>query len=439
MATLKFYPYKSTGETKIYLRLKIGTVSDIRQSTGLTIQDAETWKSEEQLPKNSTDSNKALRRSLTKLKLTLTKEIDTIEKSEDYSLRTIDGKWLKQIIQCETNETPMVKLDLLANYAQHFTDRLNHRTFKKYGVKHKYSEKTIAKYQNVTNHFVAFDKYRKRKTVILDIAEPWANEFLTYLTDEKKLAINTKGKYITRLKTILKSAEQDNIRVNPKYKAVASFEDETIVTFLTFEELDKIIATEMPNERMQIAKDWFIISAYTAQRISDLFRFSDKNIQNIEGGKYIVFRQYKTGLRIELPIHHYVEEILTRYKGFPPNLSANEQSNRSMLSSIIKKVCMASGIREVVRGRFNGVVGMYPKWKLISNHSGRRSFCSNFYTLPDWSIAAIMNISGHQTEKSFRQYIDIEDNTLSRQNRQRFDNMKIDSEIKKKEDKLKVV
>lgn len=440
MATLKFYPYKSTGTTKIYVRFKIGSSVDIRLSTGLTIHDATFWNTKLQLPSGSTDGDKSLKRSINKLNISINDAIDVIEKSEEQSLRAIDGKWLKRIIQSATNEVPLINLDLLTNYAQHFTNSLQYKTLKRHGVKHKYSEKTIGKYQNISNHFVAFDKFRKRKTVIMDIAEPWANEFLVYLTDEKQLSINTKGKYITRLKTILKAAEQDDIRVNPKYKAITSFQDETIVTFLTFAEIDQVIEKEMPNERMQIAKDWFIVSCFTAQRVSDLFRFSVKNIQMIDGGRYIVFRQYKTGQRIELPIHHHVEEILKRYGGsFPPNFSTNEQSNRSMLSSVVKKVCMISGIREVVRGRYSGVVGMYPKWKLISNHSGRRSFCSNFYTLPEWSIAAIMNISGHQTESSFRSYIDVEDNTLSRQGRALFDSMKVASEAVKPEDHLKVI
>ena len=40
----------------------------------------------------------------------------------------------------------------------------------------------------------------------------------------------------------------------------------------------------------------------------------------------------------------------------------------------------------------------------MSSHAGRRSFCTNFYN-EGVSIAAIMSISGHQTENEFRKYI----------------------------------
>ena len=48
----------------------------------------------------------------------------------------------------------------------------------------------------------------------------------------------------------------------------------------------------------------------------------------------------------------------------------------------------------------------YPKWQLISSHTGRRSFCTNMYKrgLP---TLMIMSISGHKTEKSFLKYIKV--------------------------------
>tara|TARA_R110002124_G_scaffold17532_3_gene73478 strand:- start:361276 stop:362604 length:1329 start_codon:yes stop_codon:yes gene_type:complete len=433
MATIKFYPYKTIGESKIYIRLKIGKLKDIRQSTHLTIEDAETWNNEKQIPRATNTKNKNLASSLRDLKKTIEDLIDEVEKSKTQSLREINGKWLKSIILNNVNEVPPTNLDYLDNYAQHFTNSLKNRFYIKKGVKYRYQQKTIDKYQNITRHFKEYKKHLGSEIEIINIDEKWTTSFLDYLTEVKHLSLNTKGKFITRLKTILRDAEDNNIKVNPKYKNIKSFEDENIVTFLTFEEIDTIIEKKMPSERLQIAKDWFIISCFTAQRISDLFRFTKSNIRSIEGGNYIVFKQYKTKKAIEIPIHYQVRNVLERYQNsFPPNFSDNEQSNRSILSSLIKEVCRISGIREKVRGRYNGVIGIYPKWKLISNHSGRRSFASNFYNLSNWSNQMIMNITGHDTERSFLKYIDKEDNTLSRKNRAMFDQMEI-NDFKKKE------
>ena len=50
----------------------------------------------------------------------------------------------------------------------------------------------------------------------------------------------------------------------------------------------------------------------------------------------------------------------------------------------------------------------YPKYKLITNHTGRRSFCTNAY-LSEMPTIDIMAISGHSTEKVFYNYIKVSD------------------------------
>ena len=439
MATIRFYPYKKTGSTKVYLRLKIGRIKDFRQSTLLTIENSESWKVKSPLPKKTTAKNKILCKRLIALQILIEDKLDEIEKSETSSLRDITGKWLKNLVLEFNNERPTTKSDLLTEYAQHFTKSLKNRTYKRGGVQYTYKQTTIDKYQNFTRQLKDYEKYVGKKIYVFDVDEQFNSDFLKFLTDVQKLAVNTKGMFVRRLKTIVKNAELNDIKVNPKYKNIKGFEAENIVTYLTFKEIDDIIKTEMPTERLQVAKDWFIIACYTSQRVSDLFRLSHQNIQTIDDGKYLVFKQFKTKLPIEVPLHFHVESIIKKYDGnFPPNFSKNEQSNRSMLSSLIKEVCRISKIRDKVQGRYNGAVGTYPKWKLISNHTGRRSFACNFYNLPEWTNAMIMNITGHVNEKSFYKYIDKEDKTLSRQGRYLFDKMKVKDEKEKENKKAKM-
>ena len=54
------------------------------------------------------------------------------------------------------------------------------------------------------------------------------------------------------------------IPLDMEYWEIKGYEDETIVTFLTLDEIDDIINTPMPNDRLEIAKDWLIIGCYTA-------------------------------------------------------------------------------------------------------------------------------------------------------------------------------
>ena len=429
----KFYPSANKGACKVYLRLKLGALKDFRLSTGQTIQNPSKWNNKTHLPNESSASNKKLKKNLQALQSKITDYIDLINKDQASSLRDIQSKDIKRIIQEFNNLEPLTDKELLLNFALWFSNDLKNRTYLKNGIQNRYTTKTISKYKNFTQVLGRYQDYSGKELKLGDVNESFGYNFLEYLTDIEPKAINTRGRFIKRLKTIIKDAHLKGLNVSPEYALLKGFEDESIVTYLTFEEINQIIQTPMPKERLGIAKDWFIVACYTAQRISDLHRFNKSHIQNIEGGRYLAFKQFKTKKNIEIPIHYHVEAILKKYKGnFPPKFTENEQSQRSMLSTLIKEVCRISGIREKVEGRYNGVKGIYPKFKLISSHTGRRSFACNFYNLENWSTQEIMNITGHDNEKNFLAYIDKSDRTLSRTARIKFDQMEVLDKSKKK-------
>ncbi|RED48792.1 tyrosine-type recombinase/integrase [Seonamhaeicola aphaedonensis] len=438
MATIKFYPYLKTGKSKVYVRVTIKRGQDFRLSTTLTIKDATKWNPKSGLPRKNEISNKKLYNSLLRLEERLENEISEVEKNQTKSTTDISSQWVKEIILDEFNESVPTDKELLVPFGQSFVDSLPNRTYQKNGVRKKYSIKTINKYQNIVNKISDFQDFSKKKFKVNMVDDNFADSFLNYLTDEMGLSVNTKGGYIKRLKKLIKEAEISGLKVNSKYRLIRGFEDETIVTFLTFDEIDKIIEKEMPNKRLEIAKDWLIIGCYTAQRVSDMYRMKKNMIVTEKGIKYISLKQYKTGKQVFIPVHHHVEDVLKKYdNNFPPNFSDNEQSHRSLLSALMKKVCEIAEINEKVRGRFNGKIGIYPKYKLIQNHSCRRSFASNFYGLEGWTTPMIMEITGHDTEKSFYRYIDKDNFYLSIKAAENFAKMKEDAEKAKKETKLK--
>lgn len=439
MANIRFYPHKTSGECKVYARVSIGRSKDFRLSTGLTILNAREWNTRTDLPKENNAENKRLKNRLLDLRAKIDSYLDQIEKDAEKSLLEVESKDIKAIIRSFNNMDPIIDKDLLIPYSNWFCEDLPKRTFIRNNVKIHYKQNTVDKYLNFSKLLDKYQKYKGRKLKINEVNSSFAADFLDFLTDVEAKSINTKGRYIKRLKTIVRDAQLNGCKVDPDYMNIKGFQDENIVTYLTFEEIDQIIEKEMPNERLRIAKDWFIISCYTAQRISDLHRFTKTHIQTIDGGKYIVLKQFKTGKNIEIPIHYKVDEVLRRYgNDFPPKFTDNEHSQRSMLSSLIKEVCRLSGIKQKVQGRYNGEKGLFAKHKLISNHTGRRSFACNFYNLGNWSSQEIMNITGHVNERNFLAYIDKSDPTLSRIARAKFDAMEQEDQHRKVSN-LKVV
>ena len=91
-----------------------------------------------------------------------------------------------------------------------------------------------------------------------------------------------------------------------------------------------------------IARDWLVISCFTAQRVSDMFKFNSKDIS--KDGDWITVQQTKneTSAKISVPIMPQVREILNKYNGeFPPTFGVNAYHR---YLKAIKKVCKKAGL-----------------------------------------------------------------------------------------------
>ena len=118
----------------------------------------------------------------------------------------------------------------------------------------------------------------------------------------------------------------------------------------------------------------------------------------------IISETEKTGATIEIPIHQQVKEILAKRNGQFPKIISSQKFN-----DYIKDVCQLAGITEMTLGNIKNSKtnrkekGYYPKYKLISSHSARRSFATNHYgKLPDHTIMAITT---HKSHSQFMKYI----------------------------------
>jgi len=113
---------------------------------------------------------------------------------------------------------------------------------------------------------------------------------------------------------------------------------------------------------------------------------------------FIEITTQKTNQSLLIPID-------PRVKNYIPTLRplAHPVFNR-----YLKELCELAKINKPTKGYVRGkenkrVLGVYPKYKLISSHTMRRSFASNLYgKVP---TVVIMAITGHTTEKSFLTYI----------------------------------
>lgn len=240
-----------------------------------------------------------------------------------------------------------------------------------------------------------------------DITIQFHSDFVTYLQN-KDLSQNYIGGQIKNLKAVMNDAFDRDYHNNMSYKKASftKFTEQVNHIYLSRDELKKIIETDLnDNQRLATARDLFLIGAFTGLRVCDYKMLTNDNIKTSKGIKYIDVKTQKTSTNVVIPLSPEVLDILDRNDGVPRKMSDQK------INEYIKIVGEKAGIDQMVdiEKTIGGVTKTerIEKYKLISNHTGRRSFCTNTY-LSGMPVHNIMAMTGHKTEKSFYTYIKME-------------------------------
>jgi integrase len=267
---------------------------------------------------------------------------------------------------------------------------LHHNTIKQYervGV-------TIAKYGKSIGTTIDFK----------DIDIEFYKGYTKYLKQKHKLSINTIGKYIASLKTIMFEAVDMKLTTNMAFTTrkfqVNREKSENI--YLTKDELQSIYELELEHDYLDNTRDWFLIGCYTGLRYSDLINLNYDDIID----DCIEVTAKKTGKTSLVPFNHpIVKAILKKNNGLPRPIS-NQRCNK-----YIKEVCSRVerlNISVFKRSSKGGELKTreYKKYELVCTHTMRRSFISNLI-LDGIPIHAIMSITAHSTEAMLLSYVKV--------------------------------
>jgi integrase len=272
----------------------------------------------------------------------------------------------------------------------------------------KLSPITVRSYKQTINRIKEFNAKIKYNLDFENIDLKFYYSFIKYL-EKQNYSINTIGKHIKNLVTILNRASEDGVNTHFKYKhsEFKTVSMESFSIYLTESEIDALYKVDLSkNKKWELARDIFLIGYYTGQRISDYNGIKKEQIKNFEGNEVFEFNQQKTSKRIYVPIHSRVKEIMNeRYNGFPP-----PKLNSPDINEFIKEAGREAEINEgitikkIIGGKKS--IDTDYKYNLIVSHSARRSFCTNAY-LSKMPVIDIMSISGHSTEREFYKYIKV--------------------------------
>ncbi|MCF7559427.1 phage integrase SAM-like domain-containing protein [Sabulilitoribacter multivorans] len=273
------------------------------------------------------------------------------------------------------------------------------------------AEQTLKNYKVVRSLIEKYESSISKNINIIDIDSIFKTNFEAFCL-KKGYAINTISRAIHTIKAVCKHAMYNGIEISPQLERIKLKEVKGDIIYLTIKELEAIekLDDKKLNESLLNARDWLIISCFTASRVSEFMRFTKEKIR-IEKGKHLIeFTQKKTGKNMTIPLHSKILKILEKRGGEFPRPISSQKYN-----AYIKKVCKKAKIKKKVKGSklekiddsskfpYRKQAGEYEKWELVTSHIGRRSFSSNFYG--EIPTSFLIYVTGHKTEQMFLNYI----------------------------------
>lgn len=408
----RFYLRKSTKNYLINFEYR-DSYSNIRlrTSTGYSILNPKSWDNKkEQLKLPSSVLNAAaINLHLSEANIALNKFLLDIKDSEisELSIQNFMNQLFRKKKEASfeiKNEKKRNLLDyynwFLIFYAENNSPYTNKRLTKG----------TIKTYRSGLSRLQEYIKEKGiKKFSFNDCNREFYNDYIKFLT-AKNYSKNYIGTIIQKLKTILGYAYDEGIHANIEFKKqyFSKLSEEIDHVYLSLEELDKIKSLTLNNEELDNIRDIFLIACFTGLRISDLLNLLKKTNQVYEedGYKYFSITQQKTSNKVVIPLNAIIVEILKKRDGKLP-----VYTNQKLLNQHIKSICKRAKIinnhllRRTVGG--NEVEYELPKYKLVSCHTARRSFCTNAYK-SGMPIQDVMAISGHKSERVFMNYVKVE-------------------------------
>lgn len=392
------------GETSIILDYSFGRNNRIKFATGYKVEPKNWDKAHQRIKAISTIRNREKVNSdllnFSSEFLDSVSKLTEIEKQNKNQLKTLLFKIVRKV---EANDKPITTF---FEFADDYIFRRKNQASNMSSVK--LSPITVRSYQQTVNRLKDFNNKVTYNLDFENIDLKFYYVFIKYL-ESNNYSINTIGKHIKNLVTILNRATEDGVNTHFKYKhsEFKTVSMETFSIYLTDTEIDALYTIDLSkNKDWELARDIFLIGYYTGQRISDYNGIKKEQIKTFSGKEVFEFNQQKTNKRIYVPIHKRVKEIMNkRHNGLPPR-----KLNNPDINEYIKEAGREAKINEQVMIHRNvggkKISEKVSKYSLIVSHSARRSFCSNAY-LSKMPVIDIMAISGHSTEREFYKYIKV--------------------------------
>ena len=159
--------------------------------------------------------------------------------------------------------------------------------------------------------------FRRTDISMQELTPDFIKEFAVYLSNDRGLASSTIWLTCMHLKGVVGRAHDNGMiqrnvfaqfHISPKCKER---------TFLTDEELKKVMAHEFEDASLAFVRDLFVFMNFTALSFVDLKELTTDYIVEVNGEKWIVGKRHKTGVPYQVKLLAVPLQIIERYRDYP--------------------------------------------------------------------------------------------------------------------------
>lgn len=214
------------------------------------------------------------------------------------------------------------------------------------------------------------------------------------------MAQSSARQYCAKLKAVIELYTDEVDLPKDWRKCLAVKDDESQHTYLTEEEIRRIIAYRPDTLTEATVQQHFILGCLTGARHSDYSRFTEANITPTGN---LVYVSQKTHIKAELPLSPVARNILFA-TGTPFAGAYKRKVADSTFNDTIRNICYLCDIDQPIQLYRNGGFWVGEKYKAISSHTSRRSFCTNLY-LRCRDLLLVSRLAGHSSVDMTTRYI----------------------------------
>lgn len=387
--SVRFYlnEYKAKGgKMPIYLRITVNRLKS--EMATIYFAEQKEWNETKQRTKKNSPVNEYL---------------SSIESQVYEIAKRLEKE--KKPVTSHTIKNYLTQKDRLDAYLLEFYENYINRMAKSAEV----DGENVENYRRTKKHLENFFEQKKWDDILIEsVNYKFISDFDLFLLsrkvkhDKSTMQRNTVNKHHSRLRTILIRAWKEGyIHKNPymdfKLKRVPSSR-----TFLTEEELQKIIKNNFnDNESLKRVRDIFIFSVYTGLRFEDAQQLTIDRIEKDKEDNYTLrIEQEKTNEPLSVPLLKPAIDIIKKYDNSP---------ERKVFRKILPKIT-----NQKVNSYLKVIADLTGLQKNLTHHVARHTCATTILLSNEVPIEAVSKWLGHTNIKTTQIYAKITNNYLQK-------------------------